>query len=112
MYTSLFSLAIQTALVPEWFIILNFKRYSGVIVLWYMFNIIAESCQGYQQDDVLLCKIFPACLEKGPIAYFQQLPHGSVTTFAKHSAQFRQAYEMQIQELKRTDSLFQAIKHS
>lgn len=66
----------------------------------------------YQQDNALIYKVFPASLDEGSVAWFQQLPPVSVTFFAELSTQFTQAYALYIWELKCIDSLFEIMKHS
>lgn len=61
-----------------------------------MLNTIAGSFFFYQQDDVLLCKVFPKSLEEGFVAWFQQLSPHSVTSFADMLTWLAQVYELQI----------------
>lgn len=64
----------------------------------------------YQQDEALLCNVFPVSLDEEAIVWFQQLLHGSVASFTDLPAQFTQDYALQIQESKQTNSLFEIVK--
>lgn len=46
--------------------------------MWCMFSTSTQVMFLYQQDDALLCKVFPASLEDGTIAWLQQLTYGIV----------------------------------
>lgn len=77
-----------------------------------MFNTTIGSMTLYQQNDVLLLKVFSASLDEESIAWLQQLPPGSVISFPDLLSWFVQAYTLQIQDPKRTDSLFEIVMHS
>lgn len=66
----------------------------------------------YQWGDAFLCKVFPTSLDEGFIAWFQQQPLDSITSFADLSKRFAQAYDLQIEDGKWTDIFFEIAKYS
>lgn len=111
MDASLFSEEIQIAPVPKRFIVPCFKMYMGpmdhVAHIQYYCKVITL----YQQDNALLYKVLLAILNEGYVAWFQQLPPCSVTSFAGLSTHFLKAYALQIKEPKRINNLFKVVKY-
>lgn len=63
-----------------------------------------------QENEIILCKVFPTSLEGGTLTWFQQLKLDSVTSFEYTSEEFMKNYAIWIQKCKHLDNLFEVPK--